>query len=255
MSGGPDTIEVAVDGPARAVFTTRRGGVSGGAWAALNLGADSGDRPEDVRANRELLAARLGVDPAAVTMAHQVHGADVLALDAPSHPGLFGGGLRGWHPADALATTRVDLPVMVLGADCLPVLIWRRDLPGVAAAHAGWRGLVAGVLGSAIAAVGEPGAVGVAIGPGIGPCCYEVSGEVRARFAATFGDGVIHGRTVDLAGSARRALLGAGVPGGAIRTVEACTRCEDRRYFSHRGSGGTCGRQAGIIWATGDGDD
>jgi YfiH family protein len=251
---GLDLIEVAVDGPARAVFTTRLGGVSGDGWAALNLGADCGDRPPHVRANRERVADALGMDRDAVTMVHQVHGADVLRLDAPSHPGLFTGDLRGWDPADALATARPDLPLMVLGADCLPVVIWRRDKPGVAAAHAGWRGLVAGVLGAAVAAVGDAGTLGVAIGPGIGPCCYEVSGDVRAAFAAEFGDEVVRGRAVDLAGSARRALRRAGVPDGAIRTVDACTRCEERRYFSHRGSGGACGRQAGIIWATGDAD-
>lgn len=252
---GMDLIEVDLDGPARAVFTTRRGGVSDGPWASLNLGADCGDRPEDVRENRRLLATRLGIDPDAITMAHQVHGAEVLHLAAPGRPGLFTGELRGWSPADALATRRAGLPLMVLSADCLPVLIWRRDRPGVAAAHAGWRGLVAGVLAAAVEAVGEPAAVGVTIGPGIGPCCYEVSDDVRARFASAFGDGVVRGRAVDLAGSARRALSAAGVPPAMIRVVECCTRCEGERFFSHRGSGGGCGRQAGVIWATGESDD
>jgi polyphenol oxidase len=179
----------------------------------------------------------------------------VLNLDGPGSPGLFAGELRGWSPADALATGRRGLPLMVLGADCLPVLMWRRDLPRVAAVHAGWRGLVSGVLQAAVAAVGHPAAIGAAIGPGIGPCCYEVSDEVRARFAAGFGAGVARGRAVDLARSAHRALHDAGVPAGAIQVVECCTRCEGERFFSHRGSGGTCGRQAGVIWATGGPDD
>jgi YfiH family protein len=252
---GPDLIAVPTDGPARAVFTARRGGVSEGPWASMNLGADTGDREEHVRANRRRLATLLGLDAEAVTMAHQVHGAEVLRIDRPARPGLFTGDLRGWMPADGLATGRPDLPLMVLGADCLPVLLWRRDRPAVAAAHAGWRGLVAGVLGAAVREVGEPAAVGAAIGPGIGPCCYEVSGDVRARFSAAFGEGVVRGAAVDLAASARVALTAAGVPPTAIHTVECCTRCEDERYFSHRGSGGRCGRQAGLIWATGERGD
>ena len=251
--GGPGVIEVVVDGPARAAFTTRAGGASAGPWAALNLGADTGDEADAVRANREALAARLGIDANAVTMLHQVHGGRVLTLDAPSHPGLFTGGLRGWHQADALATRVPGLPLMVLGADCLPVLLWRRDRRGVAAAHAGWRGLVAGVVEGAAAALGPGDRLAAAIGPGIGPCCYEVSADVRDRFAAAFGDDVVHGRRVDLAGSARAALRAAGLPDAAIATVPACTRCEGERFFSYRASGGTCGRQAGVVWALDEG--
>lgn len=249
----PGYIEVAVDGPARAAFTTRLGGVSTGAWESLNLGANSGDRADDVRANRLSISAQLGIDPARVTMVHQVHGTEVLTIDRPTHDGLFGGALLGWHEADGLATAATGLPVMVLGADCLPVLLWRRDRPAVAAAHAGWRGLVGGVLDTAVAAIGEPGRVGAAIGPGIGPCCYPVSADVRDRFAATFGAAVVRGEAVDLQASARVALRTAGVPDAAIHVEEACTHCQDERYFSFRRAGGPCGRQAGVIWAVDDG--
>ena len=199
-------IEVAVDGPARAVFTTRAGGASEGSYAGLNLGAATGDRPEAVRANRARVCAALGIDPERVTMGRQVHGATVRPVDAPTRPGRFTGGLRGWPAGDGLVTGRPRLPLVVLGADCLPVLLWRRDGPAVAAAHAGWRGLVEGVLPAAVAALGRPDRVGAAIGPGVGPCCYPVSRELRDRFAATFGDGVVHGAAVALARSARRAL-------------------------------------------------
>lgn len=249
----PEFIDVAIDGPARAVFTTRRGGVSSGAWESLNLGVNSGDRPDDVRANRRALAAALDIDPARVTMVHQVHGGRVLPIDRPTHHGLFDGDLLGWQEADGLATTVAGLPVMVLGADCLPVVLWRRDRPAVAAAHAGWRGLMGGVLGAAVAALGDPGRVGAAVGPGIGPCCYPVSADVRGRFAAEFGTGVVRGEAVDLQASARSALRAAGVPGAAIHVEAACTHCHDDRFFSFRRAGGPCGRQAGVIWAVDDG--
>jgi YfiH family protein len=251
VSGPLETVEVAVDGPARAVFTTRRGGVSGGAFAGLNLGADTGDAPEAVRANRAALCERLGLDHERVSMGRQVHGAGVRDLGGPSRPGRFTGGLVGWPEGDGLATRRRGLGLVVLGADCLPVLLWRRDVPAVAAAHAGWRGLVAGVVRAAVAALGEPGRLGAAVGPGIGPCCYPVSAEVRDRFAAAFGREVVRPPAVDLAAAARAALVAAGVPAPAVATVDACTSCEPGRLYSYRRDGAACGRQAGVVWATG----
>lgn len=249
-----DLIEVPTGVAARAVFTTRAGGVSEGSYAGLNLGADTGDRAEAVRANRALLSRELGLDPGRVSMVRQVHGTAVRVLEAPSRPGLFTGDLRGWPEGDGLATRTPGIGLAVLGADCLPVLLWRRDAPGVAAAHAGWRGLVDGVLGAAVAALGEPGRLGAAIGPGVGPCCYPVSAEVRERFAAAFGDGVVRGRAVDLAASAHGALVRAGVPASAVHVVEACTSCQADRLYSYRRDGARCGRQAGVIWATPDGE-
>jgi hypothetical protein len=243
-------IEPSLDGPARAVFTTRAGGVSEGPFAGLNLGAATGDRPEAVRANRARVCAELGLDPERVTMGRQVHGAAVRPVDAPTRPGRFTGGLRGWPDGDGLVTERPGLALVVLGADCLPVLLWRRDAPAVAAAHAGWRGLVEGVLPAAVAALGRPDRVGAAIGPGVGPCCYPVSRELRERFAATFGEEVVHGDAVALARSARRALETAGVPSTAIHEIESCTSCEASRLYSHRRDGQRSGRQAGIVWVT-----
>jgi YfiH family protein len=241
-------ILIATDGPARAGFTTRAGGVSAGRFASLNLGPDRDDPDGNVRENRRRACAALGADPGAVSANRQVHGAAVRRVDGPPAGG-FVGELRDWPESDGLVTGTAGAPLAVFGADCLPVVMWRRDRPAVGAAHAGWRGLVAGVLEATVAELGDPAATGVAIGPGIGPCCYPVSGEVRDRFAARFGETVVAGEAVDLALAARRALTAAGVPDAAIATVPACTSCEETRFFSYRRDGRGTGRQAGIVWA------
>ncbi len=248
----PGLIEVPTGTAARAVFTTREGGASAGPFASLNLGADGGDDDARTRANRIALCAALGVDPDRVQANRQVHGTAVRAAGGPGHRGRFAGALRGWPEADALTTAEPGTALLVLGADCLPVLLWRRDAPGVAAAHAGWRGLAAGVVEAAVRALGAPGRVGAAVGPGIGPCCYPVSSEVREAFAVRFGDDVVVGDAVDLAGAARAALAAAGVPAEAVHVVPACTACEAERFFSYRRDG-VCGRQAGVVWETGAG--
>lgn len=243
----PLLVEVDTGAPARAAFTTRAGGVSEGPLASLNLGADRGDRDDAVRENRRRLAVALGLDPGRVSMSRQVHGALVRRVDGDDDRDLFTGGLRGWPEGDALVTRQPGRALAVLGADCLPVLLWRRDVPAAGAAHAGWRGLVAGVLEAAVEALGDPARTGAAIGPGIGPCCYPVSADVRARFAARFGDEALAPPAVDLGAAARRALAGAGVPVSAIATVGACTSCEPGRFFSHRRDGEATGRQAGVV--------
>ena len=243
-----EPIAVPTDGPARAVFTTRAGGVSRGPYEGLNLGASTGDRPADVRENRRRVCERLALDGERVTMNHQVHGADLRRVDAPTRPGRFLGGLRAWPQADGLATERPGLALVVLGADCLSVLLWRRDRPAVAAAHAGWRGLVAGVVERAAAALGDPARTAAAVGPGVGPCCYPTGAEVRAAFAARFGEEVVHAPAVDLAAAARRALVAAGVPQSQVSVVPGCTSCEAERFFSHRRDGAASGRQAGLVW-------
>ncbi len=246
----PELIEVATGAPARAVFSTRRGGVSEGPLATLNLGSDRGDADGAVRANRQRVCDAVGLDAGGVSLGRQVHGAAVRVLDAPSRPGLFAGGLRGWPEGDALATRRPGLGLMVLAADCLPVLLWRRDEPGVAAAHAGWRGLVGGVVAAAVRALDRPERIGAAIGPGVGPCCYPVSAEVRDRFAAAFGEAVVRPPAVDLAAAARAALVAEGVEASAIATVQACTSCDRDRFYSFRRDGEASGRQGGLVWAT-----
>ncbi len=249
MSGaGPVLVHPPVDGPAGAVFTTRAGGVSEGPFASCNLGWGQGDTPEAVRANRRAVCEAAGLDPARVAVGRQVHGTEVVPVERPALDGGFAGALDGWPDGDGLVTATPGTGLAVLGADCLPILLWRRDVPRVAAVHSGWRGLADGVIERAVAALGDPARTGAAVGPGIGPCCYEVGDEVRDRFAVRFGASPVRGRHLDLAAAARAALAGAGVPPAAVWVLETCTRCDDGRWFSYRRDGAATGRQAGIVW-------
>jgi purine-nucleoside/S-methyl-5'-thioadenosine phosphorylase / adenosine deaminase len=212
---------LAIDLPGgTALFTTRRGGRSKGAFASLNLGLWTDDDRDNVRANRELVRERAGV--ARLAQGRQVHGTRVV-VDAD-----------GIEEADGQATTALGVAAIVLTADCLPVALAG---PGVVAmVHAGWRGLANGVLEAGVAATG---AVAAAIGPGIGPCCYEVGDDVRAVFGTSE-------RTLDLKAVARERLWAAGV--AEVHDCGLCTSCDARRFFSHRRDRGITGRQAGLAW-------
>ncbi len=244
----PELIAVPTPAGVRAVFTTRRGGASSGAHAEANLGAGTGDDPAAVRVNREVLCAAIGVDPQRVSMGHQVHGTDVRTIDGPADPGRFTGDLLGWEEGDGLATAAIATPLMVLGADCMPIVLWRADGAAVAAVHAGWRGLMAGIVANAVGALGRGSEIGAAIGPCAGPCCYEVDDELRARFHADYGAAVVRARAVDLALAARTELERAGVPGADVHCDGSCTVCQPARFFSYRRDGAVTGRQAAVIW-------
>ena len=240
-----DLIHVSSSRGITACFTTRAGGISAGTWAGLNLGVATGDDPAAVRENRRRLCAAAGVDPERATLGHQVHGVDVRRIDAPTRPGRFTGALAGWPESDGLVTGRPGIALVVLAADCLPVLLWRRDGSRVAAVHAGWRGLMAGALANAVAALGDPAGTSAAIGPGVGPCCYPVDSALRERFAERFGPGTIHGDAVDLVGAAQAGLAEAGV--AQITSVGECTACNPERFYSYRRDGARTGRHGGLI--------
>lgn len=235
-----DVIEVDTGCAVRALFTTRAGGVSGGPYESLNLSSDVGDDPAAVERNRAGLAALAGLDPGRLVSLRQVHGADVVHLErAPAERPC----------ADAAVADAAGLGLMVMAADCVPLLLWRLDGSRVGVAHAGWRGLVDGVIEAAVDALGVHGEeVGVAVGPAIGACCYEVSEDILDRFRARFGPAVLRGTHVDLPGAAVAALLGAGVDPGAVSVVDRCTRCSPGALFSYRGAGGLTGRQCGMVW-------
>lgn len=257
-----DGEHVAIELPGgRALFTTRRGGVSVGPFRSLNLGLTvpgaagrpaPGDAPDAVAANRRALAARVGVAPERFAHGHQVHGRTVARVRAAPDD-AWGAARLGAAAADGQATALPDVAAVVLVADCLPIALACTPAGGgpgaVAMIHAGWRGLAAGVIEEGVAALRELGAGGpiaAAIGPGAGGCCYEVGEDVHAVFAA-FGSDVRDGRRLDLKRVAARSLRAAGVD--EVHDVGLCTLCADPElFFSHRREGGVTGRQAGVAW-------
>jgi len=219
-------------------FTTRVGGVSEGPYASLNLGRKSGDDPERADENRRIACDAIGADVEKLALNFQVHSARVLRA-APA--------LRGEH-ADGLWTDEPGLPILAMSADCLPIVLARIGKPGVAVLHAGWRGLLAGIAAAGTAALGGDDLV-AAVGPAIGPCCYEVGEEVAAPFRERFGDDVVQESRLDLWTSAERALRAAGVE--RVDRFDRCTACEPESFFSHRRDAGITGRQGVIAYVTG----
>jgi hypothetical protein len=236
-------IEPAWPAPPRvkAVSTVRSGGISRGAYASLNLAAHVGDNPRRVAANRRALSEALELpgEPAWLT---QVHGASIVDLDSEAA-----------GEADGAVTGCAGNVCVVMTADCLPVLMTNRAGSRVAAAHAGWRGLLAGVLPAAVRRLGGPPEEVLAwLGPAIGPASYEVGPELKAAFDAVdpaserfFRPGRGDRWLADLYGMARSSLRAAGVT--AIHGGGFCTYAESARFFSHRREA-PCGRMATLIW-------
>ena len=224
---------------ARAAFSTRLGGVSHEPYDALNVAIMTGDERDHVRENRLRLAAALGREPDGVVMGRQVHGAELREHAERQEPRVYADVVKSPDEVDAHATADPGLTPLVMVADCLPVAL--AGPGGVAMAHCGWRGLAAGIVARASTAVEAEAA---AVGPGIGPCCYEVGDEVLAEFADL--DGVADGRMLDLSAVARALLERVGVE--ATETSGLCTKCNPDLFYSHRRDGGRTGRQAGLIW-------
>jgi polyphenol oxidase len=225
---------------ARAAFTTRLGGVSTGPYESLNLAILSGDRRECVRENRHRTTVALGHRPEAVLIGRQVHGSEIAHRDVPPLPSAYADPGPDLPHVDGQATSRVGLVPLVMVADCLPVAL--AGPGGVAMVHCGWRGLAAGIIERGSRAVD---ATAAAIGPGIGPCCYEVGEEVLARFEHLGAD-VASGRMLDLVHVARRLLAEAGVD--SVADSGLCTSCNPQLFYSHRRDGDPSGRQAGLAW-------
>jgi hypothetical protein len=225
---------------AHAAFTTRLGGVSEPPFDTLNLGILTDDAEDAVRENRRRMGAALGIDLSTVPIALQVHGAGILEHDASQSPSHFATPGSPPPEADGHVVTVPGLTPLVFVADCLPIALLGPR--GLALLHCGWRPLAAGIVAKGAAMVD---ATQAAIGPGIGPCCYEVGDEVLDAFAG-LGEGIAADRMLDLAEVARRLLAAAGVD--KVESAGICTHCHPELFFSHRRDGGRTGRQAGLAW-------
>jgi hypothetical protein len=224
----------------RAFSTLRHGGVSRGAWASLNLARHVGDDPAAVDENRRRLCAELAL-PAMPAWLQQVHGTRVVDVGAAQPCG------------DGATTGSPGRVCVVMTADCLPVLFCNRAGTRVAAAHAGWRGLLAGVLEATVARFDDPpGEILAWLGPAIGPEAFEVGEDVRSAYLERDEPAARHFRAgrpghwlADLYGLARGRLQRAGVT--AVSGGEYCTYSDPERFFSYRRETNT-GRMASLIW-------
>jgi len=226
----------------RAFVTTRAGGVSEGEHASMNLGLSSGDRAEHVERNRAIVRAELPADPRYI---RQVHGIDVADIDAPAPTAAI--------TADGAVTGSPGTVATVLTADCMPLLLAARVGTRVGAVHAGWRGMAAGVIESAIDAMRVEGPEILAwMGPTIGPDAFEVGPEVREAFVARDARAAEAFRAhtpgkfmADLYRLARQRLAARGVR--AVYGGGFCTFHERDRYFSYRRVQKS-GRMGAFIW-------
>jgi len=244
MSDLSETRVIRPDWPApanvHALSTTRQGGVSAGPWSSLNLGRSCGDDPQHVLQNRRALSKLL---PSAPRWLHQVHGINVVDWEHASEPGV---------QADAIVASQKGQVCAIMTADCLPVLFCNQAGTHVAAAHAGWRGLAAGVLQATVLAMQcKPVELMVWLGPAIGPQAFEVGRDVYDAFVDQQPES-IHAFNprgdrwlADLYQLARLALAGVGVSrvfGGGY-----CTWSEPEKFFSYRRDRVT-GRMASLVW-------
>lgn len=246
-------------GDVRAVFTTRRGGVSTGPWRGLNLGLHVGDQIENVRANREMAARELGVPLDHWVCGEQVHGQRVTVV-RDEHRGR---GARVYEDAlpatDALVTDRPGIVLSAFAADCVPILLYDPDHKAIAAVHAGWKGTMSRIAEAAVRTMREsfgtdPARLMAAIGPAIDACCYEVDQRVYGPFVAAYSQGEKFFRPnsnrrwqLALPEANRQILLESGLQPARVARVGGCTACDTGTFFSHRAENGKTGRHAGLI--------
>ena len=240
-------------------FSTRLGGVSPAPWDSLNLGAGRGDAPERVAENFRRFCAAVGADSGCLVKNHQVHSARIRAvtradiLERPELPGTF--------EADGLVTDQRGVCLTIFSGDCIPVLLYDPVRQCIAAVHAGWRGTALGAAARAAEAMAEgygcrPEDILAAVGPGIGPCCFETHGDVPAGLRTGLGEEAAPfirplsapGKfSVDLKGANARWLERAGLRPEHIALCAACTACDRTRFWSHRMQGGQRGSMAAVI--------
>ena len=245
-------------GTAAAGFTTRHEGVSRSPYNSLNLGLNTLDSPHSVQGNRSLLARAFGAHSEQLLTVNQVHGTDLLVVDAPNQD--FTHFLK--VECDGIVTNQTGIMIGIGVADCVPILLLDPVQHAAAALHAGWKGTAGQIVHKGVEALQslfgtKPGDLIAAVGPGIGPCCYQVDEPVRKAFA---NDADIWNQVareidkgkwqLDLAAANRLQLLGCGVKPERIETASHCVCCTPELFFSYRRDDGDTGRQMGFIMLT-----
>jgi len=243
----------------RHAFSSRRGGVSAGGFASLNLGFGRGDPRGNVLENYRILGEALGIDPSRAAYTKQVHGVNVRVVTAaeaasPTDPAPC--------PADGLVTAERSLPLFCFTADCVPALLCDADAGVIAAVHCGWRSSVGDILGVAVGKMLALGAraesIRAAMGPAIGACCFETDGDVPEALeeylgAAAAAPFILPGARagkyrVELRGANAARLAQLGLAPQNVEISEICTKCSSGEYWSHRAAaGGDRGSQCAVI--------
>lgn len=239
-------------------FTTRHEGVSRPPYNSLNLGMNTDDSPHNVEGNRSILTRTFGIAQDRLVTVQQTHGSDILAIDAPNDDYSHFLELE----ADAIITNQPGVMIGVTVADCVPVLLFDPVKGVIGAVHAGWQGCAAQITRQAVQGMEQlfgsrPQDVQAAIGPCIGPCCYEVDQLVKDGFdkKLTPWEPVVKSSApgkwrLDMALVNRLQLEEAGVPSAAIQTAGICVCCHRELFFSYRRDNGETGRQMGFIMLT-----
>ena len=235
-------------------FTTRLGGVSQGSLASLNIGMGRGDDPQNVVENYRILGNILDFDPKKLVLTHQIHTDTVRVVTKADHQGFDH---HQYPPCDGLVTRDPGTALVIFTADCTPVLLHDPVTGAVGACHAGWRGTALDIAGKTVRAMAvhfgcDPQNIRAAIGPNLGPCCFETDADVPQAMVQTYGDAAkAHIRAVgekyyvNLKAINALSLQQAGVRHIEIST--ACTKCDPDTYWSHRVHGPSRGSQGAII--------
>ncbi len=248
-----------LDDPAlRHGFSTRVGGVSPAPWDSLNLGVARGDAQENLEENYRRFCAAVGVDVRRIVFSRQVHEDNIRLVTADD----AGKGLwrrRDYESVDALICGEPDLPLVVFSADCGIILLWDPEHRAIGAVHAGWRGVASGLVRKTVLRMQEvfgtdPARLRCAIGPAIGPCCFETDEDVPTALRQALGDAVEPymeqcGRKwhIDLKAINAHWLRSTGVPAEQIDQCSHCTACMPELYWSHRKVGNARGAQIAMI--------
>lgn len=229
------------------IFTTRFGGFSSGSLSTMNMSL-SRENPETVRENYKLVCGYENIPVERCVLSHQTHTNNIkIVTEKDAGKGLF---LESdIKDIDGLITNVKNLPIVIFYADCVPILLYDPICEVIATVHAGWRGTVADIAGKAVNLMVEnfgtdPINIIAAIGPSIGPCCFETGEDAKIEFLSAGLGEFIEGKNIDLQKSNEKKLILSGVKQENITISGICTKCRCNEFFSHRGCGSDTGRMA-----------